>query len=265
MFPALEKITIGADPEVMVKTLEGTMTSAIGKVGGSKARPIPVRKGALQEDNVMAEFNIHPASTTSEFVENINTVYAELEAVLIPQGLEPSITSSHEFQMEFLRSQGPKAMEFGCGTEWDGWTENILQKPNGGLSGLRTAGGHVHVGYDDPWDDGNYALARMLDIVLGVPSVLLDSDTRRRSLYGSSGSMRHKPYGMEYRPLSNFWLKSDSLKAWVFDRAKWGAKHLDELEYMLGQVPSSLVQQTINSGDEAAARHIVDTLNLKVA
>jgi hypothetical protein len=166
--------------------------------------------------------------------------------------------------MDFLRSQGPKAMEFGCGTEWCGWTEKVLQKPNGAVSGLRTAGGHVHVGYDDPWECGNYGLSRMLDIVLGVPSVLLDGDVRRRSLYGSAGSMRHKPYGMEYRPLSNFWLKSDELKGWVFDRAKWGAEHLDQLEYMLGEVGDALIQQTINNGDEDSARYIVQTLGLEV-
>ena len=30
----------------------------------------------------------------------------------------------------------------------------------------------------------------------------------RRELYGAPGSFRPKPYGMEYRPLSNAWLKN---------------------------------------------------------
>jgi hypothetical protein len=260
----LTSITVGSDPEVMVMDKRGTVTSAIGKVGGSKASPRECKGGALQEDNVMAEFNTNPASSAQEFVNTINTVMGELTAVLAPHGLEPSIISSHEFNLEDLRAEGAQAMEFGCGGEWDGWTGRKLQKPNGGLSGLRTAGGHVHVGYFDPWRNGNLSLARMLDVVLGVPSVLLDQDTRRRSLYGSAGSMRHKPYGMEYRTLSNFWLKSDELKRWVFERAVWAGHNLPELENMLQEFSPEAVKATINNGDVEMAMCICSELKLEV-
>jgi hypothetical protein len=46
----------------------------------------------------------------------------------------------------------------------------------------------------------------MLDLRLAVPSLIWDKDKKRRLLYGKAGCFRPKPYGMEYRTLSNAWL-----------------------------------------------------------
>lgn len=256
-------ITVGADPEVFVSR-GGAISSAIGLIGGSKDNPRRVASGALQEDNVLAEFNIDPAKSAAQFSQHITTVMAELDGVLASKGHKLEIITSHEFDMDFLRGEGDMAMEFGCGAEWDAWTTHRLPKPKGAETGLRTAGGHVHVGYDDPWELGNYSLARLLDIVLGVPSVLLDEDVHRRSLYGSAGSMRHKPYGVEYRSLSNFWLKSEELHYWVFDRVKWACGNLPELDKMLEAVDSGLIQNTINTSNKDVAQHIINTFNLEM-
>ncbi len=257
----LTDITVGADPEVFV-TLGGTVTSSIGLIGGTKEVPIPVRMGALQEDNVLAEFNIDPASTKEQFALHIETVLGELRGVLGKSGHDLLIATSHEYDMEWLEDQGNRAMEFGCGAEWSAYTRELLSKPEGASTGLRTAGGHVHVGYNDPWESGNYSLARCLDVVLGIPSIVLDQDVRRRSLYGSAGSLRHKPYGMEYRSLSNFWLCSTNLQHWVFDRVKWACANLPMLDEMIGR--SGCVQQVINSGDVSGANRIISTLKLEM-
>ena len=257
----LVDITVGSDPEVFV-TRGGRPTSAIGLIGGSKANPRKCARGALQEDNVLAELNTDPARTKEEFALNISTVLGELRGVLLSTGHDISIITSHEYDMEWLEEQGRAALEFGCGGEWSAWVEDMLPRPEGASTGLRTAGGHVHVGYDDPWEAGNYTLARLLDVVLGVPSILLDSDTRRRSLYGSAGSLRHKPYGMEYRSLSNFWLSSTNLQHWVFDRVKWGCANLPELDELLAKAGD--VQHIINTGDQGAAARVVNTLKLEM-
>lgn len=256
-------ISVGADPEVFVSK-GGAISSAIGLIGGSKERPRRVACGALQEDNVLAEFNIDPARSPSQFSKNITTVMDCLGGVLAREGHKLEIITSHEFDMGFLRGEGDSAMEFGCGAEWNAWSTNRLPKPEGATTGLRTAGGHVHVGYDDPWELGNYSLARLLDIVLGVPSVILDGDVQRRSLYGSAGSMRHKPYGVEYRSLSNFWLKSEELHYWVFDRVKWACENLPALDSMLSATPSGLIQNTINTSNKDVAKHIIDVHNLEM-
>lgn len=59
-------------------------------------------------------------------------------------------------------------------------------------------------------------VTQQLDFYLGLPSLLFDNDNKRRQMYGQPGSYRPKPYGVEYRVLSNKWLESDTLKRWVF-------------------------------------------------
>jgi len=57
----------------------------------------------------------------------------------------------------------------------------------------------------------------MMDLYLGVPSVLMDKGELRKQLYGKAGAYRMKPYGVEYRTLSNFWIFSDTTIGWVWD------------------------------------------------
>ena len=261
----LTNITMGADPEVFVGYSDGTYSSAIGKIGGSKDNPKPVKQGAIQEDNVLAEFNIDPASSKQEFIGNINMVFSELEKALEVHKLHALIKTSHTYDQAQLDGWGHKALEFGCGAEWDVYTQQVKSKPNGSLSGLRTAGGHIHVGYDDPFEPGNYSLGKMMDFVLGLPSVLMDKDTDRRSLYGQAGAIRHKPYGVEYRTLSNFWLASDELKSWVYEKTMWSTQNLSMLQSFLDEVGEKTLQKVINNSDIKSAKAICSHLGLEAA
>jgi hypothetical protein len=57
---------------------------------------------------------------------------------------------------------------------------------------------------------------KQLDFYLGLSSLIYDKDTKRRTMYGAQGAFRPKPYGVEYRVLSNAWLQSEELVAWVY-------------------------------------------------
>jgi hypothetical protein len=59
-----------------------------------------------------------------------------------------------------------------------------------------------------------------LDWIVGLWTVIIDSDTARRERYGKAGAFRPKRYGLEYRVPSNFWLKSDDLKRIMFNRVR---------------------------------------------
>jgi hypothetical protein len=63
-------------------------------------------------------------------------------------------------------------------------------------------------------------LAMQLDYHLGVAALSYDEDYERQSLYGAFGCFRPKPYGMEYRVLSNAWLRNEELISWVFNSTK---------------------------------------------
>ena len=260
----LENVTVGADPEVFVADNRGNITSAIGKVGGSKEYPRPVNNGGVQEDNVLAEFNINPAKSKIEFVCNITDVMHELKNILQNNDLQPVVIPSYNFTPEEIQGFGSEALEFGCSPEWNAWDSKKMPMPKGDKSSLRTAGGHVHIGYDNPDGLTNENLVKMLDFTLALPSLFIDTDKLRRKLYGKAGSMRHKQYGVEYRTLSNFWLNSDELMSWVYDRTLWSTQNLDKLTEFLGVVDSKKLRSIINRSDTKAARDIVNELSLEV-
>jgi hypothetical protein len=88
---------------------------------------------------------------------------------------------------------------------------------------MRTASGHIHIGLEDGADIQSeehllkYAtLVKHLDLFLGLRSLEWDKDHSRRKLYGNPGAMRLKPYGVEYRVLSNQWLEKEDLVRFVY-------------------------------------------------
>lgn len=253
------KVTVGADPEVFVTQGEDII-SVEGLLGGTKDKPIPVNKGALQEDNVLAEFNIDPANTEEEFCFNIKTVMEALgERLGDTKGI--MIKPSHTFKEEQLTTE--QALTFGCDPDLNAWTQEWNEVPDSS-STVRTAGGHVHIGYDNPDVEMSFCLVRLCDYLLGLPSVILDQDAQRRSLYGKAGACRIKAYGVEYRALSNFWLMNDTYQKWVFSVAKNVVTNLPNLQRFIDTVPPNVVQQIINEGDVLAAESAVSLLDIFV-
>ena len=254
----MELALVGTDPEVFVAE-HGKIISAIGLVGGTKEVPSPVNKGALQEDNVLAEFNIDPAHSEEEFIVNINEVLTALQG-RIGEGREIVVQSSHTFTKKEL--DHPQAQVFGCDPDFNAWTKSINPPPpQGGL--LRTAGGHVHVGYPDPVSNKSYALVRLCDYLLGLPSVILDTDHTRREMYGAAGACRVKVYGFEYRTLSNFWLQHEEYTRWVYQVASTIHSRIEELFNFQEILDGDTLQTIINTGDVASATKYCDLLNIQ--
>ena len=248
-------LTLGADPEVFVAR-DGRIIPVIGLLGGTKARPLAVPQGAVQEDNVLAEFNIDPASTQKEWVDNITRVLQELDLRLFDKGCESVIASSYNFDRGALLDAGPEAMAFGCDPDYDAWLRRRNNPPSSDAT-LRTAGGHIHVGGLGKLNKQRAcAIIKRMDLFLGVPSVLMDTDTRRRSMYGKAGCFRIKPYGVEYRSLSNFWIKDVAHMEWAYRNACRAVYSDLELDFR--------VSMCINHGDVDAARELVQLYDLEV-
>lgn len=212
----LEKITIGADPELFLMNVDGKFISSIGKVGGTKHKPRPILNGCMvQEDNVAVEFNIPPAKNAQAFIGSMNDALQYLTKLAADEGLMLSITASKVFDADQL--EHPRAQQFGCETDLNAWTMKANPGPRAKNPQLRTAGGHIHIGGVEGLDP--FQLGRWCDLTMGVWSVLEDDDTQRRELYGAAGAIRKKPYGIEYRVLSNYWLKSPEMMEKVYNRA----------------------------------------------
>ena len=237
----MKLLSIGADPEVFV-TRAGEIVPVCGLLGGTKNHPLPVLHGAIQEDNVLAEFNIDVCETEEEFVFKLQSVLAQVNLKLFDQGCGYMLKASHNFDEGVLLAAGRQAMRFGCEPDLNVWTRQRQHpKPVGTL---RTAGGHIHVGHDGGKKEGQEIVKKM-DFFLGIPSLIMDNDTQRRTMYGSAGSFRFKPYGLEYRSLSNFWLQSEEHMKWAYQQTKRAVE--TEVD-----VPPS-VKDIIDNNDVASA------------
>jgi len=241
---------VGCDPEVFLKR-GNTIISAIGVVGGSKENPLQVEDGTLQEDNILAEIGITPASDKESFVNRVSKV---LGILMERTSCSIDYSSSHVFTKEWLRSQGGKALTFGCDRDYNAYTGMVNPKPSGKTL-IRSAGGHIHLGRSDI---DLIKLVKTMDLYLAVPSILADKDTDRRSLYGKAGCYREKPYGVEYRTLSNFWLRSKDKMGWAYEqsvRAVLEHKDIDLPE-------EGMVQACINTSSESLALELIGQFNL---
>ena len=239
--------TIGADPELFFRN-NYKLVSVIDKLGGSKEEPLPldIPGCAIQEDNVAAEFNIPPCNDVEAFKFHINYVLGELRKRAEAMGLSlaPNV-ASHSFDDEELNHW--KARMFGCDPDYNAWTKKKNPPPYAEDENLRSAGGHVHIGARlDPFD-----LGRACDLFLGVPSTRLDPDTTRRNLYGRAGSIRPKPYGMEYRTLSNFWIWSEEHTEWVYDQTQKAVRFVEE-GHKIPNLIGAHIRKAINEGDVQA-------------
>jgi hypothetical protein len=225
------QILVGADPELFVRNPNNMQfVSGHGLVPGTKLEPFKVDRGAVQVDGMALEFNIDPAATANEFFMNINTVRDRLQR-MVP-GYELVADPVAEFGDEYMRTQPPEALELGCEPDYCAWTGKANERPDGNVS-FRSGAGHIHIGWTDGADTRSVnhladcvAMAKQMDYYLGIYSLLWDGDNRRRSLYGKAGAFRPKPYGVEYRTLSNAWLRDPRMIRWVYHATVRGAEDL---------------------------------------
>ena len=102
-----------------------------------------------------------------------------------------------------------------------------------------------------------------MDLFHGTVSTTLDNSPaaiKRRELYGKAGSHRPTDYGVEYRVLSNYWMKSPTLVMLMDSMTRDVAELVGDgkLNAIINEVGESELQNVINTGDVEAAQKIVD-------
>ena len=261
----LSAIKLGADPELFITdSFAGEYVSSIGLIGGTKDAPRPLPRDGfyVQEDNVLLEFNIPPCETKDAFIEALKYgMRASRE--LLPEFYGVRVQASAFFTEGQL--QRPEANLFGCDPDNNAWTDEPNPVPEPPQNGMRTAGGHIHIGYENPKRILSLYLVRAMDKYLGIPSIIMDKDNQRRRLYGKAGSYREKGYGVEYRTLSSFWLMSDKLMGWAWDQTMRAIEHINALEdpdHDPVSADQKIIVDTINNGDVKVAKELVEKYNL---
>lgn len=252
----IENLTIGSDAEVIIGDLSNRPFPVCGIIGGTKEKPRRLGSSQyyVQEDNVLLEYNIPPCANASEFVTHMKE---GLQRSLneLPPSLKLLRTSTAVFDRELI--QFGQAYIFGCDPDYNAWTMEENPRPSAKNKELRSAAGHVHLGWDNPTNEDRIDIIKAADIFAGLRSVYFFRDRNRRELYGKAGSFRPKPYGVEHRVLDNEWV--------------WGghAKHIylwyqDAVAFvnngLMKKVTEELalqVQDAVNNYKESQAKSLV--------
>jgi hypothetical protein len=221
----MNRILIGTDPELFVIDEYGRYVSGHDLIPGTKDMPHHVPRGAIQVDGVACEFNIDPAETKDEFTKSIRSVMNSMTEII--QEKKPAydldIIPTAHFDKVYFDALPEEIKVLGCTPDFNAYTGKENEPPFTNET-FRTGAGHIHIG----WGDGHSItderhisncreLVQQLDVTLYPSSLLWDDDTKRRTLYGKMGSFRPKPYGVEYRPLSNAYLRDKSTQEFVFE------------------------------------------------
>jgi phiEco32-like amidoligase-type 2 protein len=273
----LESLTIGADPELFLRQGD-KWKSAIGLVGGSKYAPRALgdREGYfIQEDNVAIEFNIPPAKSLQEFCDSISYSWSEITREVNRIGMTPVAAAAAFFPPEELEDE--RALVFGCDPDFNAWKNGRRNpRPRSSNEYLRSCGGHVHVGYPSDAKLDKLRAVQLMDLYLGVPSVMMDQDQTRRKLYGKAGAFRNTTYGFEYRTLSNFWLTDPKLVEWTYtqtvramNRAVQFGLQMDKgpdeyTEFMERHDLADDIVKCINKGDVLLSHKLITLYDLDV-
>lgn len=246
---------LGCDPEVFLQNEEGKPISIIGYIQADKWNPRQIEgmeQGfTVQEDNVALEFGIPPAATEDEFVHHVQAVmHKGLDFV---PGMKFSTLSCIIFPEDQM--QHPMAHIFGCEPDFDAWTKEVNKSPKPPHPYMRSAGGHIHVETQlDPCQ-----VVKNMDVFLGIPSVLMDKGEERKQMYGKRGAFRGKPYGVEYRTLSNFWIFHEELIRWAWRNTARALEYTNSVD----QYADAIVE-AINNNNKNVAQELVKELSLEV-
>lgn len=262
-------LTYGTDPEFFIYR-DGELLTA-DKVFPGKYEPHEFDNGhKVFFDGVQGEFNVKPATSAAELHANIIAV---IEATKANFDLdEIRFTPTVEVDLEEIKDADPECNRFGCDIDYNAYT----MRPNESdidakEHPYRYAGGHFHIGglpkeiMSSPEKVIMYV--KMLDVFIGVPSILHDNSEetkiRRSYQYGKAGSFRMQEYGIEYRPLSNYWVGNEDRTAELIDGAEKALKAV--MSAQAGKIIETFgedeIQTIINNVDVAKAAAFMEIIN----
>lgn len=142
----------------------------------------------VELDCILGEFNIPPCTSLNDFVGSIQYMKNWIRNWVKQYDINLDICCKASMPVPEDQLLDPRANEIGCMSDYNAYTERENDKPNGYPNNTRVSGFHIHVGYSNPDFDTSIKLIKFFDLCCGVPSMLYDDDTFRRTLYGKAGS-----------------------------------------------------------------------------
>lgn len=261
----IDNITIGADPELfIINEKTGKVVSSVGLIPGEKGNPYvadDMPKGfGLETDNILAEFNMPPVRDKESFINNIEYMKDYIKKFVKEKNPDLGILCKASMTVDKSELKSKQAKEFGCDPDYNVYTEDVNPKPkNASKTTLRSSGFHIHIGYENHNIDESLKLVKYLDAYLGLPSLLLDDDKKRRSLYGKAGCFRLTPWGVEYRTLSSAMMEDSITLSFVWNQLE---KAIAACNSGASLPHPSYVRQAIDESDLDLAKALIEEYNL---
>jgi len=239
-------LTVGHDSEGGL-LLNGVITSALGNLF-----PFETPDGRGFPDNMNFEIAINPVTTLKDFHSKTEGLLQGIRDRGFELLLEPTI----KYPDEALKH--PEAYISGCNPDYSAYTQLENKAPDFlKMDATRSCGAHVHVG-DDQLDPYNFA--KWMDAFVALPLLLKEKYNTRRSLYGGAGCLRVKPYGAEYRTLSNVWLASPELREFVWEGTHKAVEQSKKGEFT-DVIPNWVdIPKSIDTHDIKTAKEAIDRL-----
>lgn len=240
--------TVGSDPEFFFKR-DGEVVPS--------TEVIDNEEDGVTRDGFQGELNPRADSCREIAGRRIASAIVAAEKMAVKRGAHVSFQMSEIIDGKAWKNAPAEIKQFGCNP-----TTNVheadFERPNGQRVKFRSAGGHIHLGLPTNLKSKYEDIVKVMDVVVGNTCVLIDRDpanARRRKYYGRAGEYRVKPYGLEYRVPSNFWLKHYVLWSMVSGLARNSISIVDEklTKSLLDEFDMRKVRKAINENDYALA------------
>jgi hypothetical protein len=269
--------TFGSDFEMAVLDSSSKKIKPVCMLlGGTKNQPEPIGKDCYkQEDGPMAEFNIKPVTTLKNWRYYFKYCIQEGNKFLAKSGNELIAISSHTFEDSELNQHNLRIL--GCSESLCAYS--VVPNNPCGKTNLRTTGVHIQIGFDyrcpktnELFDrDKANLLAKYFDTYMGIPSILLDTDSERRKLYGKAGDFRFgskwceekdKRINLfEYRSLGGGLLSNPKNIDWLFKSTK---KVVSNYNKKTKLPPDILIRTIINNNITEDAKKLIKKLKIEL-
>lgn len=189
-------------------------------------------QGKIVRDGVQAEFNPDAsgnAGCRANFGNEMQGCFHFLARHIqkTDPKLKMNILPLVEVDPKEMDSLSDRSKILGCMPSLNLYDHEANIGVDGAIYKKRSAGGHIHFGLGanykciPNWAERSVA---MLDAMVGNTCVLLDQNplnAERRQVYGRAGEYRLPAHGLEYRTLSNFWLRAYPLLSMILGLSRY--------------------------------------------
>lgn len=270
--PITEKIIInsiqmGCDPEFFFQK-NGQIIGSEKVISLKTGLKINNSNSKFIVDGVQAELNPIPNICRALLGNEISKCFKELyQKIQTDKELSVNFDQLITISKKELMSLDEKSRKFNCtpSRNTDPKLNNSIKIKDATKYKYRSAGGHIHIGtigcsnqiktiMKEP-----ERLIQIMDIIVGNTCVLIDRDPgniERRKNYGRAGEFRTPPHGIEYRTLSNFWLRSYPLMSFVMSLSRFAVNILantmpgkDYEKELLSLIDIKQIKKAINTND----------------